>query len=193
MNILIARRGAELEALLNGRDPKHSGEIPVKAFSECLRSWDRSGDGGGSQRRGEKGGELETLSHADRKVLYRRWSVKGRVRYDDFLRASGYYDTQLPRYSKDSVSNAASTTATAKASAPARIPSVGSTRGKRVSLTRGDRAAATARSEAGDEEEDRGLQRRAKVVLVHLSEVGVLLGVTLAVSSDGVLLCSMSL
>lgn len=160
--------------LLKARDSEGSGEIPVKAFSECLRSWD-SGDGsprhagGGDKDNG--GDRSEALTHADRKVLYRRWAVKGWVRYDDFLGANGYYDALLPRYSNVSTAVPAAVAAAAAASAaPAATPvlSAGNKRGTRSSL---GRAGVGAADKGGEEEEESGLLTRARIVLVHLSEV----------------------
>lgn len=97
--------------------------------------------------------------------------MRGLVRYDEFLRASGYHDAQLPRYSEISTGHAAA--AAAAADVAAQLPSVGNTRGKRASSAAGGRAAATGRrsEKVKEEEEDGGLLERARVVLVHLSEV----------------------
>lgn len=179
---LVALRGAELETLLQARDPDRSGEVRVKGFSECLRAWDsgesvrrRSSEGGAggdsSQGEGKPGGEkhgdVGALTHADRKVLYKRWAVKGYVNYDEFLRASGHHAAPPARFS------GASTAALAAATA-ARLHSFGK-RGKRPS--RGARGAA---SEANreDDQEEKALLARARVVLVHLSEVSLRGGYT---------------
>lgn len=177
---LISRRGPELEALLLLRDPERSGNIPVKAFSECLRAWVSSDSERGGGDAGTRGGKREgpnqaaELTHADRKVLYRRWVVRGQVRYVDFLGASGYFNAPLPRYSEISTAVAAAPAAAAApvvADAPARHPVTG----KRASgrLPSGDKAGMHARNADAGEEET-GLLARARVVLVHLSEVGYL-------------------
>ncbi|CAB1096683.1 unnamed protein product [Ectocarpus sp. CCAP 1310/34] len=174
---LISRRGPELEALLLLRDPERSGSISVKTFSECLRAWVSSdsehGGGGTGTRGGKREGPSQAaeLTHADRKVLYRRWAVRGQVRYVDFLGASGCFNAPLPRYSEISTAVAAAPAAPAApvvADKPARHPVTG----KRASgrLPSGDKAGMHARNaDAGEEETD--LFARARVVLVHLSEV----------------------
>lgn len=181
----ITLRGAELEALLKARDTEGSGGIPVKAFSECLRSWGSNGGGGSSGHagggdRGHAGGGSEALTHADRKVLYRRWAVKGWVRYDDFLVGNGYYDADhLPRYSDVSTAVPAAVAAgTAAAAAPAAVPAAtpvsrAESRGTRSSLGTGGAGAADRheRRMVKEDEDERELSARANVVLVHLSEV----------------------
>lgn len=163
------------------RDPERFGNIPVKAFSECLRAWvsnesERGGGGTGNttwggERDGPGEGQAVELTHADRKVLYRRWASGGQVRYVDFLRASGYYNAPLPRYSEISTAAAAApaaSTARVVADTPARHPVAR----KRASgrLLSGDKAGMYERSADAGEEET-GLLARARVVLVHLSEV----------------------
>ncbi|CAN0106095.1 unnamed protein product, partial [Ectocarpus sp. 13 AM-2016] len=176
---LISRRGPELEALLLLRDPERSGNIPVKAFSECLRAWvssDSERGGGGAAdhtRAGKRDGPSQAaeLTHADRKVLYRRWAVRGQVRYVDFLGASGYFNAPLPRYSEISTAVAAAPAASAAPVVPDKLARH-SVIGKRASgrLPSGDTTGMNARrADAGEEET--GLLARARVVLVHLSEV----------------------
>lgn len=173
VSALIAGRGAQLEALLQARDPGQSGKISVKAFSECLRAWDSDGgvggrsvsEGGGGgdvshsggKFRGEKVGKVGSLTHADRKVLYKRWAVKGQVNYPDFLRAGGHHETPSTRHSGMSA-----------AATRARLHSFKKT-GPRPSLgARGSAAGVN----SGEDEEEEELLSRARVVLVHLSEVG---------------------
>eukprot|EP00903_Cladosiphon_okamuranus_P011997 g11266.t1 len=191
----ITRRGGDLEALLKARDPEGAGKIPVKAFSECLRSWDSSSSSSskgsrshpeGAEKANEGGGPgSEALTHADRKVLYRRWAVKGWVRYDDFLAGNGYYDAHLPRYSDVSTAIPAATCAAAGAgadavgdTAPSATPaSREEKRGNRSSLGRGGSGAgtgaATDTEEQGTktEDEEKEVTGRARVVLAHLSQV----------------------
>lgn len=173
----ISQRGADLETLLKARDPDGSREIPVKAFSECLRSWDSSGPGGGRGEEASEGAGSEALTHADRKVLYRRWAVKGWVRYDSFLADNGYYDDQLPRYSDVSTAIPAAVAAAAGSAAAADAapaPSEGK-RGTRFSLGRGGSGAADkGERRKGGEEGDTELMAKTRVVLVHLSEVCLL-------------------
>ena len=106
MTRIVSQHGATLESLLLHQDPGRTGTIPVKAFSQCLRVFDADVDDGGSGGNfaggrtgailggagaaGGAGGEEEKLTRADRKALYRKWTVRGRVRYGDFLRESGY-------------------------------------------------------------------------------------------------------
>lgn len=185
--VLIARRGGELEALLRARDSENTGEIPVKAFSECLRAWDaaagRGGGGGNGDGQNRLRGEPEGLTHADRKVLYRRWAVKKRVRYDEFLRENGYHEQPSPSYSKVSKAIAADITAagsgTTGAATPARLARSGkrsssSTSAARSTLGRGGMEDAPDRGTRDKEEgggEERALLARAKVVFVRLSKV----------------------
>ncbi|CAM9447460.1 unnamed protein product, partial [Hapterophycus canaliculatus] len=171
VSALVAREGAALEALLKARDPKQTGEVRVKAFSECLRVWDsngsveegrskRGGAGDGSnaegRSRGEIFGEVGSLTHADRKVLYKRWAAKGHVNYVEFLRTSGHDKAPSTRH-----------LVTGTAATPARLHSLGKGRG-RASLE--ERGSATGVNKEEDNEEDE-LLARARVVLVHLSEV----------------------
>lgn len=71
MTAIIEKRGAELELLLKSKDLAKTRTIPVKAFSECLKAF--------SDCRGGGDGEAGSLTHADRKVLYRKWAVDGEV------------------------------------------------------------------------------------------------------------------
>ncbi|CAM9208018.1 unnamed protein product, partial [Scytosiphon promiscuus] len=168
---LVSRRGAELEALLQARDPGRSGEVRVKAFSECLRVWDsnrvversaNNGGGGGigskigGNSRGDALNDTGSLTHADRKVLYKRWTVKGQVKYTEFLRESGH------RSASSAPKSRAMTAAT-----PARLSSLGK-RETRHSLGARGSVSELVREE---EEEERELLARARVVLVHLAEV----------------------
>ncbi len=188
LEVLVARRGGELEALLRARDTERSGEIPVKAFSECLRAWDAVGGGGGGGSGGDGANRLgrgsEGLTHAERKVLYRRWAVKKWVRYEDFLTANGYHDEPLPRYSQvstaipaDLAANSKGASAVAAAATPARLPHSGkrsSSNAPRSAVGRGSTAGAldTGTTEKGEgAEEERALLARARVVFVRLSEV----------------------
>lgn len=154
----------------------------MKAFSECLRAWvsndsERGGGGAvnhtGAGKRDRPGeGQAAELTHADRKVLYRRWAVRGQVRYVDFLGASGYYNAPLPRYSEISTA-AVAAPATSAAPAVADSPEQHPANGKRASgrLSSGDKAGKHERNNTDVGEEETGLLARARVVLVHLSEV----------------------
>lgn len=146
---IIDRRGAELESLLKAQDRDGSGTIPVKAFSESLRAFDAaSGDAG---EEGEEG----RLFRADRKFLYREWAVRGYVQYNDFLRASGYYRDPPPRHFDR------------EPDPPPRRDSPRESRQER----KDDRRNSKEVVDQEIKEEDTELRERARVVLVHLSEV----------------------
>ena len=219
---IVSRHGTTLESLLLHQDPGRTGTIPVKAFSQCLRVFDADGDDigrggncaggragailGGAGAAGGAGGEEEKLTRADRKALYRKWTVRGRVRYGDFLRESGYRPAlaatqqqqeqekqQQPQPQLQHQLRRSSDGRGARPRKESTPPPPTLLPPKNVDDENDDddddsgrqksKGSSTAEEEEGQEEqeegqdEDRngnqaeGLLERAKVVLVHLSEV----------------------
>ena len=196
---IVARHGVKLESLFLNQDPGRSGTIPVRAFSQCLRAFDA--EPGGSLGRGREeavavvaAGAGEKLTRADRKVLYRKWAVGGRVRYGDFLRESGYRPEPLPapvrRVSDGSGARPRKHRTQPPTPAPQQPPALSRQKhgdddddvdsdgdgGGGEDDSRGQESKGSSTDKKGGENEDEGVEaegllERAKVVLVHLSEV----------------------
>ena len=75
MTDMIHKRGKDLELMLKRADPAGAGVIPVKQFSECLRSLNVVEVAEGNRRK-----KKLLLTRSDRKDLYRMWAVHGQVK-----------------------------------------------------------------------------------------------------------------